>query len=53
MILDGGVSVIAALPGNPRIDLIKPIGELRFTNVSVSPTGLVLHAQLNVEKLLR
>jgi hypothetical protein len=51
--VDGGVSVNAELPGNPRIDLIKPMRGLRFTNVAIRDDSLVLSATLDVEALLR
>jgi hypothetical protein len=52
VIVDGGLAVSASLPGNPRIDLIRPTGGLRFTSVSVRDDDLVLTAALNVEALL-
>jgi hypothetical protein len=52
VIRDGGLSVMANLPGSPRVDLIAAGGGLRLTKVAVKGSGLELSGILDVEDLL-
>jgi hypothetical protein len=52
VIHDGGLAVMANLPGSPRVDLIAASQGLRLTKVAVKGTGLELSGILDVEDLL-
>jgi LmeA-like phospholipid-binding len=52
VIHNGGLSVIANVPGSPRVDLISAGGGLRLTGVAVKGSGLELKGILDVEDLL-